>query len=39
MEFATVTRSAGGKVVYHVLESAEIEKVIAETELPTEEDS
>jgi len=39
MEFATVTRSADGQVIYHVMEDTEIDKVIADTEIPVDPES
>jgi hypothetical protein len=39
VEFATVTRSAEGEVVYEVSEAAEIDKLISETDLATEDDA
>lgn len=39
VEFATVTRSAEGEVLYEVSEAAEIDKLIAETDLTAEDDA
>jgi len=39
VEFATVTRSADGQVIYHVMEDTEIDKVIADTEIPVDPES
>jgi len=39
LEFATVTRSPEGEVVYEVTEAAEIDKLIAETDLTADDDA
>lgn len=39
VEFATITRSAEGEVLYEVSEAAEIDKLIAETDLGADGDA
>jgi hypothetical protein len=39
VEFATVTRSPEGEVLYQVLEAADIDQLIAETDLAQDDDA
>ena len=39
VEFATITRSTEGEVLYEVCEAAEIDKLIAETDLGADGDA